>query len=115
MTFKLTYSTMFDPPEAMHEGFEAALAEVRAGLGATHAMYVDGRDVHTSHVRAIHTPIDERVLIGRFPSGEAADVDRAVTAAGRAFESWRRTPMPGPRSRTNEDAGLVSCSFSRFF
>jgi 1-pyrroline-5-carboxylate dehydrogenase len=93
MTFKLTYSTMFNPPETMHADFEAALAEVRAGLGATHAMYIDGEDVPTADVRPVHTPIDERVLLGRFPSGEAADVDRAVAAARRAFDSWRRTPM----------------------
>jgi len=42
MTFKLTYSTMFDPPEEMHARFEAALAEVRAGLGTTHPLHVRG-------------------------------------------------------------------------
>jgi len=26
MNFRLTYGTMFNPPEAMHERFEAALA-----------------------------------------------------------------------------------------
>jgi hypothetical protein len=45
VTFKLTYSTMFDPPEEMHSRFERALTEVRSGLGATHAMHVGGRDV----------------------------------------------------------------------
>ena len=30
MNFKLTYATMFDPPEAMHERFESALARVTA-------------------------------------------------------------------------------------
>ena len=28
MTYKLTYSTMFDPPPEMHTRFEAALVEV---------------------------------------------------------------------------------------
>ena len=32
-TFKLTYSTMFDPPEALHQRFEAALAAVKSRLG----------------------------------------------------------------------------------
>ena len=45
MAFKLTYSTMFDPPEELHARFEAALAEARAGLGASHALHVDGADV----------------------------------------------------------------------
>ena len=34
MSFRLTYATMFDPPEAMHERFESALASVTATLGA---------------------------------------------------------------------------------
>ena len=51
MTFKLTYSTMFNPPEEMHERFESALAEVRAGLGAFHAMHIDGKDVPLSSYR----------------------------------------------------------------
>jgi 1-pyrroline-5-carboxylate dehydrogenase len=31
--FRLTYSTMFDPPEALHQRFEAALATVKGRLG----------------------------------------------------------------------------------
>ena len=40
--FKLTYSTMFDPPEALHERFEAALVRVRERLGQSHPHYIDG-------------------------------------------------------------------------
>ena len=45
MTFKLTYSTMFDPPEEMHSNFESALAEIQEGLGAVNPMYIGGEDV----------------------------------------------------------------------
>jgi hypothetical protein len=34
MTFKLTYSTVFDPPEVMHVRFEAALSDVLTRIGA---------------------------------------------------------------------------------
>ena len=92
MSFKLTYSTMFDPPEEMHTRFEAALAEVRAGLGATHTMHIDGADVGTEHNAESLSPIDQRLVLGRFPVGGAADVARAVAAAKRAFPGWRMTP-----------------------
>ena len=59
MTFKLTYSTMFDPPEEMHTRFEAALAEVRAGLGATHPMFIDGADVAAGKTAENRSPIDQ--------------------------------------------------------
>jgi len=93
MTFKLTYSTMFNPPEEMHERFEAALAEVRAGLGASHAMYIDDEEAGGDAVISTCSPVDERIVIGRFATGGAADVDRAVKAARRAFDMWRHTPM----------------------
>ena len=44
MSFRLTYATMFNPPEAMHERFEAALARVEATLGARHPLFIDGAD-----------------------------------------------------------------------
>ncbi len=91
MTFKLTYSTMFDPPEEMHSSFDAALAEVRAGLGAAHAMYIDGEDVAAKTTSENRSPVDQRLILGHFPVGEAADVDRAVAAAKRAFPAWRMT------------------------
>jgi acyl-CoA reductase-like NAD-dependent aldehyde dehydrogenase len=91
MTFKLTYSTMFDPPEEMHTRFEAALADVRAGLGARHAMHVDGRDVPAAHTYEKRSPVDRRLVLGHFPLGEKDDVDRAVAAARAAFPAWRAT------------------------
>ena len=98
MTFKLTYSTMFDPPEEMHARFETALAEARAGLGATHAMHVGGRDVAPGPTYEKRSPVDRRLVLGRFPLGEAGDVGRAVAAAKGAFAVWRATP-PAERVR----------------
>ena len=39
-------------------------------------------------------PADTTDLIGRFPDSGAADIDRAVRAASKAFEKWRRVPAP---------------------
>jgi 1-pyrroline-5-carboxylate dehydrogenase len=93
MAFKLTYSTMFDPPEELHVRFEAALAAGRAGLGANHALYIDGADRNAAHGYEKRSPADTRVVLGRFPLADPADVDRAVAAAERAFATWRFTPL----------------------
>ena len=98
MTFKLTYSTMFDPPEEMHARFEAALAEVRSGLGATHAMHLAGRDVAAARTYEKRSPVDRRLVVGRFPLGEAGDVDRAMAAAKNALPGWR-AKAPAERVR----------------
>ena len=90
--FKLTYATMFDPPEALHERFEAALERVRAQCGRDYAHYIDGEDVPSASLRDKYSPIRREQLLGRFPDGTAADVNRAMVAATRAFTQWRRTP-----------------------
>ncbi len=89
MSFKLTYSTMFDPPEEMHLRFEKALAQVRSGLGATHAMHVGGRDVAADSLYEKRSPVDDRLVLGRFALGDAKDADRAMAAAKDAFPRWR--------------------------
>ncbi|MEI6458133.1 MAG: aldehyde dehydrogenase family protein [Pseudomonadota bacterium] len=88
MSFKLTYSTMFNPPAEMHERFEAAVARVRAALGATHPLYIDGVDVVGAGIIAKHSPIDGAHL-GNFATADVAQVRAAVDAAARAFPTWR--------------------------
>jgi 1-pyrroline-5-carboxylate dehydrogenase len=106
MPFKLTYSTMFDPPEELDARFEAALAETRAGLGATHALHVDGVDAPAAELYEKRSPADTRVVLGRFPLAGAADVDRALGAASRAFASWRLAPL-AERVRLVRRAGAL--------
>jgi 1-pyrroline-5-carboxylate dehydrogenase len=98
MTFKLTYSTMFDPPEEMHTRFEAALEMVRADLGKTHSMYIDGSEIAGARTSENRSPVDQRVVLGHFPVADQTDVERAVTAARNAFQGWRLTP-PAERVR----------------
>ena len=47
MSYKLTYSTMFDPPPEMHARFDAAMREVRSQLGRRYALHINGADVDT--------------------------------------------------------------------
>jgi 1-pyrroline-5-carboxylate dehydrogenase len=93
MAFKLTYSTMFDPPEELHARFETALAEARAGLGARHALHIGGQDLTASESYEKRCPADSRLVLGHFPLASAKEVERAVSAASRAFASWRFTPL----------------------
>ena len=106
MTFKLTYSTMFDPPEEMHTRFEAALGAVWKELGATHALHIDGREVTAGRTYEKRSPVDRRVVLGHFPQGDAADVDLAIAAAKKAFDDWRKTP-PAERVRLMKRVALL--------
>lgn len=92
--FKLTYSTMFDPPAELHERFDAALERARSRVGASHPMWIDGRAVETSATFEVRSPIDRRLCLGRFAAGDASQVGLAVDAARRAFPAWAATPWP---------------------
>jgi 1-pyrroline-5-carboxylate dehydrogenase len=92
MSFRLTYATMFDPPEAMHERFESALAHVTATLGGQHGLFVGGADVATANLAPRPSPIDVEQILGRFALADRGHVDRAMAAASDAFPAWRATP-----------------------
>ncbi|HEX4618693.1 MAG TPA: aldehyde dehydrogenase family protein [Steroidobacteraceae bacterium] len=92
MTFKLTYATMFDPPEELHARFEAAMQRVRGALGGSHPLYVAGTDQEAERAAEKRSPTDRDVLIGAFAAASAADADRALRAAHGAWPAWRKTP-----------------------
>ncbi len=92
MTFKLTYSTMFDPPEELHRQFESAAAHSLDGLGRSHGLFIGGADRAGAQRLLKHNPADRRQLLGEFAAATRADVDAALLAAHTAFPAWRRTP-----------------------
>lgn len=90
--FKLTYSTMFDPPPELHSRFDAALQAQRGRLGATHGLHIAGADLVPAHTRALFSPIDRRCLLGHFAEADAGHATQAMDAAAQAFPAWRATP-----------------------
>ena len=92
MTFKLTYSTMFNPPPELHTRFDAAMKRVRAGLGATHALHIDGEDRRAARTTPKPNPADQEQVLGHFAAASAADADAAIQAAQRAFAGWKTSP-----------------------
>ena len=114
--FKLTYSTMFNPPPELHTQFEAAMTRVRSALGTTHQLYVDGKDRpagKTTQKRSSagrttpkNNPADDRELLGEFAAATAADADEAIKAAQRAFPGWKQLPL-GERLRVLRRVGQL--------
>ena len=91
-SFKLTYATMFNPPEELHQRFEQALAKLRANLGQEYAMIIDGKEVFAAEKLENRNPANTDELLGIFQKGTAADANAAVAAARKAFKGWSRTP-----------------------
>ncbi|MGE8149666.1 aldehyde dehydrogenase family protein [Pseudomonas vancouverensis] len=90
--FKLTYSTMFNPPAALHVQFEQAMAALKHDLGRDYALFIDGKNVVSPSTLEKRSPIDQDWLLGRFHMARETEVDAAMDAARKAFPAWRATP-----------------------
>ena len=100
--FKLTYATMYNPPEELHQQFDEALAKLRANLGQEYAMIIDGKEVFASEKFEDRNPANTDVVLGIFQKGTAADANAAVAAARKAFKGGVTPPgrngSPDPQS-----------------
>lgn len=107
MTFKLTYATMFSPPEQMHSAYEAALLTVRAELGGTHGLSIGGQDIAGAAMIEKYNPAKSTELLGRFGRADVAQMHAAVAAARAARVSWAATPAARRIELSRKVAALI--------
>ena len=89
-SFKLTYATMFNPPEELHTRFEQALVKVKASLGKEYPMIIDGKDRFATEKFEDRSPVDTDVVLGVFQKGNEKDANDALAAARKAFPVWSK-------------------------
>ncbi|MDT8898483.1 aldehyde dehydrogenase family protein [Thermanaerothrix sp. 4228-RoL] len=106
-TFKLTYATMFNPPEELHTRFEDALARVKAKLGQEHGMIIDGKEVFAAKKFEDRNPANTDMVLGIFQQGTAEDAQAALAAARRAFPAWSRMPWQDRVALIRKAADLI--------
>jgi 1-pyrroline-5-carboxylate dehydrogenase len=87
-TFKLTYATMFNPPEELHTRFEDALNKLKANLGQEYGMIIDGEEHFSEDKFENRSPADTSQVLGVFQKGASEDADLALAAARKAFPMW---------------------------
>jgi succinate-semialdehyde dehydrogenase/glutarate-semialdehyde dehydrogenase len=68
---------------------EQARLALKSGELLRQAAYIDGQWVEASRTLEVLNPATQQ-LLGRIPALGAPETERAVAAAQRAFESWRR-------------------------
>ncbi|HEX5808122.1 MAG TPA: aldehyde dehydrogenase family protein [Anaerolineales bacterium] len=90
--FKLTYSTMFNPPEELHKGFDKAVVKLKANLGKEYGMIIDGKDVFADDKYEDRSPVNTEWVLAVMQKGNATQANMAIEAARKAFPGWRRTP-----------------------
>ncbi len=90
--FKLTYATMFNPPEEFHTRFEEALAQIKANLGKEFGMIINGQERFSAEKFEDRNPANTEQVLAVFQKGTAQDAAEAIAAAKRAYPQWSRTP-----------------------
>jgi 1-pyrroline-5-carboxylate dehydrogenase len=90
--FKLTYATMFNPPEELHTRFDEGLAKVKANLGKESAMIIDNKDVFADEKYEDRSPVNTDWVLAVIQKGNAEHANRALAAARKAFPAWSHTP-----------------------
>lgn len=87
-SFKLTYATMFNPPEVMHTNFDKAVAKFRAEMGKDVPMLINGEDRFTEAKFDDRSPINTDWLLGTFQKGGVEEGKAALAAARAAVPKW---------------------------
>lgn len=87
-SFKLTYATMFNPPEELHTRFEEALVKTRANLGKEYGMIINGQERFAEQKFEDRSPANTDIVLGVFQKGTAQDAQDALAAARKAFPKW---------------------------
>ena len=88
---RITYATMAADPN-LHVEFDAAIERVKGTLGQTYPMYIGGEAITTNEQFDDRSPIDTRILLGKFQQGGREHVQQAVAAARAAAPAWSATP-----------------------
>jgi 1-pyrroline-5-carboxylate dehydrogenase len=105
---RVTYATLAAGQTAdFKKSYDEALERVRGWFGRDHAHVIDGQSVGGDTFLEDRSPIDTRVVIGRFPRGTSAEAGRAVEAARRAFPAWSRRPFEERTAILRRAAALI--------
>jgi len=107
MAFKLTYATMFNPPEALHSGFDDAVVKLKQNLGKEYGMIINGKDVFADDKWDDHSPVNTDWVLARLQKGSSSHAQQAISAARNAFPKWSRTPWQERVKLVRKAASLI--------
>ena len=90
---KITYATMSgDQMQDLHRELDSAIEQVKSTFGRSYPLVVNGKEVKAASEFEDRSPIDTRILLGRFQSGSREQVRDAIAAAKAAFPAWSARP-----------------------
>jgi RHH-type proline utilization regulon transcriptional repressor/proline dehydrogenase/delta 1-pyrroline-5-carboxylate dehydrogenase len=73
----------------VRSAFSQAIIQVRRQLGRTYPLIINGKPVKTSDTLPSLNPAKPTEVVGTVFQAGRKEIDEAIAAAGKAFESWR--------------------------
>ncbi len=89
------------------KAFPEAIAHVRTQLGKTYPLHIEGSDVATSKTLDSTNPVDPDEVVGKVCQAGTDEAEQALTAATRAFQTWRNV-TPAERAMYLVKAAAVA-------
>ena len=90
---KITYATLSgEGLDEVHAALDAAIDRAPESFGREHAMIIGEDRVAAGKQFEDRSPVDQRIVLGRFQSGSVQHVRNAVAAARRVLPEWSLLP-----------------------
>lgn len=105
--FKLTYATMFNPPEELHKGFDAAVAKLKQNMGKEYGLIINNKDVFADEKFDDFSPVNTEWKLATMQKGNATHAQAAMAAARKAFPGWSHTPWQERVKLLRKAAALI--------
>jgi 1-pyrroline-5-carboxylate dehydrogenase len=105
---KITYATLRNDNEELHELYDRGLEKARARLGRHHPNHIGGQERRGDGEFEDRSPIDTGIVLGHFAKGTRQDAREAIAAARAAFPSWSSTPWQERVALLRRAADLIS-------
>ena len=100
MAFKLTYATMFSPPDELHSDFDASLAKLQGNLGKEYAMLIDGKDVRADEQFEDRTPINTDVVLAIMQKGNEKHAEDGARCGSKSLPRLESYSVAGEDKNT---------------
>jgi 1-pyrroline-5-carboxylate dehydrogenase len=113
-SFKLTYATMFNPPEELHTHFEEALTRVKSNLGKEYGMLIGGKEKFAVEKLEDLSPTNTDVKLGVFQKGTVQDASEALASARKAFPAWSRMKWQDRVALLRKAADIIDARIFEF-
>jgi len=88
---KLTYVDVdLFTDDAVHARYEKALDRIQPELGRSHPLIIGGSDIFSAEEFDVLSPVDRRIVIGKFQNATPAQMRSAIAAARDGFPAWQK-------------------------